>query len=142
MMPESAISQIFVGGLRQRTHETRIFTTIRQPERMEADGIGGHTLNILKRYDISTVPSPERKKVSAVGGDKREGRHIPNTPECTISPRFGQPERNEGGGIGGDRSPNGIRAHLKTLNYFATIRLLPRSGPGGTDGSKGKVGIC
>ena len=61
---------------------------------MEADGIGGgrrgYTLNEPKRYDIVTVRSPERKKASGIGGDRqKEGRRTPNTPEGTISPRFG-----------------------------------------------------
>ena len=50
---------------------------------------GGYTLNEPKRYDIATVRSPElKKKASGIGGDT-EGRHTPNTPEGTISPRFG-----------------------------------------------------
>ena len=51
---------------------------------------GGYTLNEPKRYDIATVRSPERKKASGIGGDRqKEGRHTPNTPEGTVSPRFG-----------------------------------------------------
>ena len=43
MMPEGAISPIFVGGIKKRnTHDkNHNVTTIRQPEQMEVDGVGG-----------------------------------------------------------------------------------------------------
>ena len=51
----------------------------------------GDTPNEPKRYDIVTVRSREPKKASGIGGDRqKERRHTPNTPEGTISPRFGR----------------------------------------------------
>ena len=102
---------------------------------------GGYTLNEPKRYDIATVRSPERKKRRAESAVIQK-EDTPNTPEGTISPRFRQPERNEAAGSGGDRSQMAYKAHLKQKKNFTTIRWPPRSGAGGTDGSKGKVGTC
>ena len=62
-------------------------------------------MNEPKRYNIATVRSPERKKASGIGGDRqKEGRHAPNTPDGTISPRFGSLNGSEAAGSGGDRS--------------------------------------
>ena len=49
---------------------------------------GGYTLNEPKRYDIATVRSPERKKRRAESAVIQK-EDTPNTPEGTISPRFG-----------------------------------------------------
>ena len=49
-----------------------------------------------------------------------------------------QPERKEAAESDGDRSQKAYKAHLEQKNYFTTIGWPPRSGAGGTDGSKGK----
>ena len=96
---------------------------------------GGYTLNGPKRHEITTVRSPERKKASGIGGD-RQGRNTPNTPEGTISPRFGS--------LNGRKRPEAAvidtKWHTKHTykTYYTTNRWPPRSRAGGTDGSKGK----
>ena len=68
---------VSIGHKRNWNHN---ITTIRQPECIEVDGIGGgkrvYTLNEPERNDIATVRSPERRKASGIGGERqKEGTH-------------------------------------------------------------------
>ena len=66
-------------------------TTIRPPERTEADRIGGGRRGDTRGTNPKDTISPRLGRLneaSGIGGDT-EGRHTPNTPEGTISPRFG-----------------------------------------------------
>ena len=83
---------------------------------MEADGIGGgrrggYTLNEPERYDIATVRSPERKKASGIGGDRRK-THTKHTRRHNIT-TVRQPERKEAAGSGSDRYQKAYKAHLE-----------------------------
>ena len=84
-------------------------------------------------------PLNEIRRAESVMIDRRK-THTKHTQRHSIT-AVRQPERKEAAGSGGDRFQMAYKAHLKTLNYFATVRLSSRSGEGGTDG-EGKVGTC